>query len=100
MRKTRKRIKVWCDKCGIKVTRIRHIHPICYVVGLAAPQCLIVAYPWIHAEKHMREWEKENPLNIINIFDKELKAGDWCSIGYIVTNSYSQLVAIPLEGKS
>lgn len=80
-----------------KVRAIRHIHTRSYVVGHAAPQCLIVAECWADSEPHLREIDKNNPLRIVHAFDKSLKAGMWCCTAYVATDSCSEVVAIPLQ---
>lgn len=86
----------WCRAKKIKpIGKPRHVYPRAYVVGHAAPLCLIVAVPWPDAEPQLCDIKKANPLTTIHEFDKSLKAGDWCSVGYIVTAGWAQPVAIP-----
>ena len=74
---------------------LRHIQPLCYVVGLAAPQCLVVAEPWPDSELHMQSDTKKYPLRNVRLFDPSLKAGDWCSTAHVSTAVSGETVAIP-----
>ena len=101
---TQKQIKEkiisWCKKNEIKereIKKILHIHLHCYVVGFAAPMCLVVASPWIENAKHLKRFDKENPLNTINKFDDSLKPGGWCITAFICTQYRSFPVAISHE---
>jgi len=98
---TKKQIKekiiALCDKNGIPkkdIKQILHIHLHCYVIGYAAPNCIIVATPWIESQDHLKEFDRKNPLNTINEFDKTLKPGDWCVTAYIATEAFGQHIAI------
>jgi hypothetical protein len=88
-------IKDWCIKHNIKVKRIRHIHKHAYVIGYAAPLCLVVATCWMESEPQCKEFDKVNPLNTLHTFDKTLKPGDWCITGYICTEGRQETIAIP-----
>lgn len=94
---TKKRLTAWYKKTT-KVTpiSISHIHPRAYVVGKAGGLCLVVATPWVDSEKQVRDFDKENGLKTIRMFDKSLKAGDWCSAGYVSTASVGETIAIPV----
>ena len=88
-------VKAWCQKQKIVLaSNPRHIQPRAYVVGYAAPQCLIVAEPWMDAEPHMRDFTRANPLQTVRRFDKALKAGDWCITAYVTTISSGEVVAV------
>lgn len=79
---------------------VRHIRPTSYVIGHAAPHCLIVVTPWMEAEPHMRDWDRQHPLQTITTFDQALKAGDWCIVAYVATKHGGENVAIPVvEGR-
>jgi len=85
----------WCKKQKIKLTQApMHVYPRTYVLGYAAPKALIVAQCWIDSEPQVRDFQKENPLEMIYKFDPSLKAGDWCVTAYIVTGSASEKVAV------
>ncbi len=75
---------------------IRHIYPMAYVVGYAAPRCLVVSMPWPDAEKPLQRDVRNYPLKQVYLFDASLKAGDWCSLGYVSTLGSSETVAIPV----
>ena len=77
-------IQAWCKKNKMKlIKKPRHVYPRAYVVGYAAPKCLIVSKCWTDSEPHLREHTKLYPLGTINNFDDSLKAGDWCIVGYV-----------------
>lgn len=96
-REARAAVKAWCKKRKIKlVGDVRHVHPRCYVIGRAAPLCLIVAECWADSEPHMRKFDNDNPLSTVHTFDESLKAGDWCVCAYISTAGAGQRVAIAL----
>ena len=68
-----------------------------YVIGYAAPACLIVAGCWVDAEPQIRKDCKKYPMNTIHLFDNSLKAGDWCFTCYISSESIGQEIALPLD---
>lgn len=89
-------VVAWCKKHKIKLTAaVRHVHPRSYVVGYAAPLCLIVAKCWADSEPQLREFDKKYPLDVIHRFDGSLKPGDWCVSAYIITANASERVAVP-----
>ena len=91
-------VKAWCKKNKLKLlSPPRHVHPRAYVVGHAAPMCLIVAECWADSESQLRQWNRKHPLRTVNEFDSSLKAGDWCITAYITTAGHSQPIAIPLK---
>jgi len=95
--KVAKKIKAWLKKNRkITATSVRHIHAMAYVVGYAAPSCLVVARCWVESEKHLREFDKKSPLENVHVFDDSLNAGDWCSVAYYTTVTSGQTVAIPI----
>ena len=90
-------IQAWCEKRGKKLTRRPcHIFPQAYVVGYAAPGCLVVAVPWMDAEPQVQDFDRANPLKIIRRFDGQLRAGNWCSVAYVCCEGCQELVAIPV----
>lgn len=94
-------VRAWCKKQKIALTSApRHIHARSYVVGYAAPSCLIVAECWADSEPQMKQMNKENPLRSIRKFDPSLKAGDWCITAYITYPGVGEPIAIPLGGAS
>jgi hypothetical protein len=93
-------VQDWCKKQKMElVTKPRHVHPRSYIVGLAAPRCLIVARCWADSEHQTQKWNKDYPLQIIHTFDKSLKAGDWCITAYISTATIGEPIAIPIKGQ-
>lgn len=90
-------IAEWCKKEKIELKgKPRHIHKYAYVVGYAAPLCLVVATCWIESEPQVRDFDKANPLTTMNLFDKRLKPGDWCITAYINHGGCGERIAIPL----
>jgi hypothetical protein len=93
-------VEAWCKKRKWKlISKPRHVHPQSYVVGYAAPKCLVVSKCWADSEPHMKDWNKEYPLETINEFDNSLRAGDWCVVAYVCTQAFQQSVAIPITAK-
>jgi len=74
----------------------RHIHPRAFVVGYAAPSCLVVARPWVDSEAQLHDWNRQYPLTTIRLFDQSLKPGDWCTTAYVSTRGSGESVAIPV----
>lgn len=67
-------VVAWCKKNEIKLTKKpRHVHPRSYVVGHAAPRCLIVAWCWADSEKHLQDFDRANPLGTVHTFDEKLR---------------------------
>lgn len=98
--KTVRAIRKWCAERDMKLTtKPRHVHPRAYVLGYAAPQCLVIASPWMDSEPHLREFDKRNPLTTVNCFDPSLRAGDWCMTAYVRREGVGEQVAIPIEEK-
>ena len=65
----KERIISWCKKNEIKekeIKKILHIHLHCYVIGFAAPACIVVASPWIESAEQQvvecKKWEAEDRL--------------------------------------
>ncbi len=95
--RTAKAIKKWCRANKMKVEgELRHIHPRAYVVGYAAPCCLVLAVPWADSEPQCREFDKENPLKTVHTFDNTLMPGNWCSTAYVCHGGTQETVAIHL----
>lgn len=91
-----KAIQAWCREHGEPAEQIRHVHPRAYVVGRAAPLCLIVSEPYVDSEPQCQEFNRANPLATVHRFDASLDAGMWCTTGYVVRNGCSERVAIPV----
>lgn len=95
---TVKAIRDWCIANNDKpISRLRHVYPRCYVLGRAAESCLIVACPPIDAEPQIKKARKvltEDGSTSIHLFDKTLKAGDWCSVAYVCFSPRQERVAI------
>ena len=94
-------IQQWCKKQKMElIKKPRHLHSRSYVVGYAAPYCLIVSNCWADSEPQTKDWNKKYPLEIIRRFDESLKAGDWCITAYVSTIHSSEFVAIPIKEKN
>jgi hypothetical protein len=92
---TSKAIKKWCSTKNIKVIgKLNHIHPRAYVIGYAAPRCLVVAVPWVDSEPQCQEFDRANPLVTVRKFDDTLKPGDWCMTAYVRHGDEQETVAI------
>jgi hypothetical protein len=91
-------VQDWCKKQKMNlVTKPRHLHPRSYVIGFAAPLCLIVARCWADSEQQTQKWNNDYPLQIIHNFDDSLKAGDWCITAYVSTATSGEPIAIPIK---
>lgn len=90
-------VRAWCQKNGGMPTVVRHIHPRVFVLGKAAPRCLIVSRPWQDSEKHLQEFDRDHPLDVLHTFDASLNAGMWCATAYVVRGGVSETVAVPFN---
>jgi hypothetical protein len=89
---TSEAVKAFVAKNGEVADRVTHIFPRCYVIA-RIEDMLMVARPLQDAEPHMRS-DEDNGQVVITRFDKSLKAGDWCSVGYAANNSFGDNVAV------
>jgi len=97
MKKARAAVTAWCAKKKIALrSPPRHVHPACYVVGLAAPGCLVVAAPWMDSEPQCVDFDRQSPLKTIHLFDASLKAGDWCITAYVQTMGTGEPCAVKI----
>ncbi len=92
-------IKAWCKNEGIKLTgKLRHVYPRAYVIGRAAPRCLVYATPWMDAEPQIQSMRTaliaKSGLGTANVFDELLNSGDWCAVAYVITAGWSAPVAV------
>lgn len=76
--------------------RVTNVHPRAYVIGYAAPGCIIVAIPWMDSSRLLREFTRDNPLKQVHLFDDRIEAGDWVYYGYVRTDQYGQLCAVKI----
>lgn len=90
-------VAAWCAKNGMPAKQIRHIYPRAYVVGRAAPLCLVVTRPWQDAEPQCREFDRKHPLAVLHTFDPALDAGMWCVTAYVVTAGSGETVAVRFD---
>ena len=93
-------VRQWCKKTGKPATSVRHVHPRAYVVGKAAPLCLIVAVPWQDSEPQCQDFDRRNPIRMIWKFDDSLQAGMWCATAYVVTGTCGENVAVPIGAEA
>jgi hypothetical protein len=90
-------VRAWCKKSGKPADAVRHVYPRSYVVGRAAPLCLVVARPWQDAEPQCRDFGRNCPLQVIHTFDPALDAGMWCATAYVVRHGCSETVAVRFD---
>lgn len=90
-------VKAWCEAQGIEVQQIAHIYPRAYVLGKAAPRCMVLAVPWQDSEPLCKALDKLRPLQLISLFDEGLAAGMWCAAAYVVSPGAGQMVAVRFE---
>ena len=91
-------VRDWCARTGDPAKSILHVHPRVYVIGRAAPGCLIVARPWQDSERYRQDFDRANPIQQIHEFDKSLDAGMWCATAYVVRPGSSEPVAVCFDG--
>ena len=72
-------------------------YPRAYVVGRAAPLCLVVTRPWQDAEPQCQEFDRKHPLSVLHTFDPALDAGMWCATAYVVRAGCSETVAVRFD---
>lgn len=95
-------LKKWYEKHkgkAYKVKSVSHVHARAYVISKAASACLVVAYPIDDAEpqiKAMRDFMGSDGVVFTHTFDDTLKMGDWCTIGYVVSEGIQESIAIPM----
>ena len=75
---------------------VRHIHPRCYVVAKPAGWCAIVATPTMDNEPQIAGIESES---IHHKSAKDVKLGDWVSVGYVSTSDSGQQIILAINGK-
>lgn len=90
-------VREWCSKNGTPASLVRHVHPRAYVVGKAAPRCLIVSRPWQDSEPHLQDFDRKHPLDVLHTFDASLDAGMWCATAYVVRGGVQETVAVPFD---
>lgn len=94
---TKKAVIEFAKKAGRNITSVRHIYPRAYVLGRAAPMCLLVACPQQDAEpqlKRLKELREFDGSTTIHTFDDSLKAGDWCSVAYVTSPGIGESIAV------
>lgn len=95
-REARDAVRKWWTKHrkSYPVQDIRHVHAHAYVVGYAAPGCLVVACDGMESEPHMREWTAKSPLSTVHQFEDGIKPGEWVYFAYVATQSSSEHCAV------
>ncbi len=88
-RATRHAIQEWCEAQGHTVKKIYRVIPRAYVVARPAMRNLVVAVPPCDIPGL-----KSDSMTMMT-FDPNLKSGDWCSVAYVVTETWGGWVAIP-----
>lgn len=80
--------------------RVRHIFPRAYCVVKIAPKCAVFSLPWPDAEKHLRETTRCGDNNVmVYVGVDDIKAGDWCALAYVITETSGQFVAFPYKSE-
>ncbi len=92
-------VRAWCKKNGEPADSVRHVYPRAYVIGRAAPLCLVVTRPWQDAEPQCQAFEKLNPLAVLHSFDPGLDAGMWCATAYVVRAGCGENVAVRFDAQ-
>lgn len=90
-------VRAWCVKNGKPAEIVRHVHPRAYVVGRAAPYCLVVSVPWQDSEPQVQEDDRRYPLDVLHTFDAALDAGMWCATAYVVRGGVQETVAVQFD---
>lgn len=90
-------VRDWCKKTGKPAEKVRHVHPRAFVLGKAAPLCLIVTRPWQDSEPQCAEFDKAHPLDVLHTFDPALTAGMWCATAYVVRGGVQETVAVRFD---
>jgi hypothetical protein len=90
-------VREWVSKQGKHAKSVRHVYPRCYVVGRAAPMCLVITRPWQDSEPQCKDFDKKHPLCVVHTFDESLDAGMWCAAAYVVRDGCSETVAVRFE---
>lgn len=75
---------------------IRHIYSMSYVIGYAAPGCIVVSNCWCQSEPQNQDFTRTSPLDVIRTFDNSLKPGDWCISAYVIYETMTDTVAVPI----
>lgn len=82
------------------VTGVRHIHPRAYCIAKPAACCAVFVVPPCDHEPHLRSFEPNNSAELIqNNSAAKVKVGDWCSLAYVITHSFSQPQVILINNK-
>lgn len=90
-------VRAWCKTNSEPAKEGRHVSPRSYVVGRAAPLCLVVTRPWQDAEPQCQEFDKRHPLAVLHTFDPALDTGMWCALAYVVRDGGSETVAVQFD---
>jgi len=90
-------VRAWCKRQGRPATTVRHVFPRAYIIGRAAPMCMVVSCPWQDAEPQCQEFCRGNPLAVLHNFESGLEAGRWCAVAYVVRGDVSETVAVHFD---
>ncbi len=79
-----------------KVKSISHIYPRAYVLSRSASMCLFISCPIQDAEPQIKAlWSNAfDGGTTCRVFDPSLKAGDWCSVAYVMSDNSCEQVAV------
>lgn len=94
---TKQAIIAWCNKNHYKPIKLSHIYTRAYIIARPAHCCIIVARPPVDAKPQIKKLQSklsEDNTEMCHVFDKSLKAGDWCSMAYVSTANSGEPVAI------
>ncbi len=90
-----RRIKAAAKKQVKDCRSVCHIFPRAYCVAKPAPGCAVFAIPWQDAEEQIRKPEYSS-YETVHQNVGNVKAGDWCSLAYVVAPSSSETYVIDL----
>jgi len=90
-----RRIKSAAKKQVENCKSVRHIFPRAYCVAKTAPSCAVFAIPWQDAEEQIRKPEHSSYETVYQNVGN-VKAGDWCSLAYVVSPSSAETFVIDL----
>ena len=96
----RQAIRDWCVTQGLEVKSIHHVHPRAYVLGKAASHCLLIATPPMDATPTIQSAQAlmgADGSQSAHLFDDALRAGDWCSVAYVVMSGRQEQVAVRVQ---
>jgi hypothetical protein len=93
-------IRAWVKAHNTPRFTLRHVFPLAYVIGYAAPRCLVVAVPWFDSEPQCADFDRAHPLKTLRRFEDTLRPGDWCHVAYVAVKSGGESVAVVPRGRT